>query len=76
MEEIETEEEPEVEVELTSRSDYISCAFNAIQAVDCLNDMTSEDAKRKKRIIRKSIKIIDTIIAEMYDELFEEDEDL
>jgi len=38
--------------------------------------MTSEDAKRKKRIIRKSIKIIDTIIAEMYDELFEEDADL
>ena len=79
MEDLTTKEDPEeleeAEVETTSRSEYIECAVNTINAVDSLNEMTNEDSKRKKRIIRKSIKIIDSLISEMYDELFEEDEE-
>jgi hypothetical protein len=70
------EEEQEIEVETTTRSEYIDCAVNSIGAVESLNDMTNEDSKRKRRIIRKSLRIIDFLISEMYDELFEEDEDL
>jgi hypothetical protein len=73
-----TEEKPieeEIEVEFTSRAEYIASCYNAIAAVDCVNEMTNEDAKRKRRIIRKSVKIIDSLISEMYDELFEEDEE-
>jgi hypothetical protein len=37
--------------------------------------MTKEDAKRIKRIMRKSLMIIDDCITEMYDELFEKNEE-
>lgn len=56
-----TEEKPieeEIEVEFTSRSEYIASCYNAIAALDCVNEMTNEDAKRKRRIIRKSVKIL------------------
>jgi hypothetical protein len=79
MEDLTTEENEEdfveAEIEFTSRGEYIAAAYNAIAAVEGLNDMTMEDNKRKKRIMRKSVKIIDSIISEMYDELFEEDEE-
>jgi hypothetical protein len=82
-EDLTTAEEPEeeitewAEVEMTSRSEYIAAAYNAIAAVDDLDIglMSNEDAKRKKRIMRKSLRIIDYVMCEMYDELFEEDEE-
>ena len=76
-EQIEQEEVPEVDVEYTTRSDYIGCAYYAISAVEGLDTgiMTKEDAKRIKRILRKSLRIIDDCINEMHDELFEDDED-
>ena len=76
-EEVEKEEIPEIDVEYTTRTDYISCAYYAISAVEGLDTgiMTKEDAKRIKRIMRKSLRIIDDCINEMHDELFEDDED-
>jgi len=72
----ETELSSEIlDVEYTTRTDYISCAFYAISSVEGLDTgiMTKEDAKRIKRIMRKSLRIIDDCINEMHDELFEED---
>lgn len=65
----------EVEVEYTTRSDYISAAYFAISSVEGIDTqiMSKEDAKRIKRIIRKSIMIIDDCITEMYNELYEDD---
>jgi len=74
---LEVELEDEIEVETTTRSDYITAAYFAISSVESMDTqiMTREDSKRIKRIIRKSIKIIDDCIGEMHDELFEEDEE-
>ena len=76
-EEVEKEEIHEIDIEYTTRTDYISCAYYAISAVEGLDTgiMTKEDAKRIKRIMRKSLRIIDDCINEMHDELFEDDED-
>ena len=65
----------EVEVEYTTRGDYISAAYFAISSVEGIDTqiMSKEDAKRIKRIIRKSIMIIDDCITEMYNELYEDD---
>lgn len=69
--------EQEIEVEYTTRSEYIAAAYSAISAVEGMDTqiMSKEDAKRVKRIIRKSLMIIDDCITEMYDELYEKDED-
>jgi len=74
---LEEELEEEIEVETTTRSDYITAAYFAISSVEGMDTqiMSREDSKRIKRIIRKSIKIIDDCIGEMHDELFEEDEE-
>ena len=71
------EEVGEIEIEYTSRAEYISSAHSAISAVEGMDTqiMSKEDAKRIKRIIRKSLMIIDDCITEMYDELYEKDED-
>lgn len=67
----------EIELEYTTRSDYISAAYFAISSVEGIDTqiMSKEDAKRIKRIIRKSIMIIDDCIGEMYNELYEDDTD-
>jgi len=74
---LEVELEDEIEVETTTRSDYITAAYFAISSVEGMDTqiMSREDSKRIKRIIRKSIKIIDDCISEMHDELFEDEED-
>ena len=71
-------ESQEIDLEYTTRSDYITCAYFAISSVEGLDTamMTKEDAKRIKRILKKSLLIIDDCITEMYNELYEdEDED-
>lgn len=67
----------EIDVEYTTRVDYISAAFYSISAVEGIDllMMSKEDAKKIKRILKKSVRIIDSCISEMYDELFEEDEE-
>jgi hypothetical protein len=62
------------EFESTSRSEYVICAANALQAIDGIDEMVQTEAGRNriKRIRFKSVKIIDNIINELYDELFED----
>lgn len=64
-------------VGFTSASDYISSAYFSLSAVDDIDTaiISKEDEKRIKRIKRKAIKIIDICLSEMYDELFENDDD-
>lgn len=65
-----------VDVELTTREEYIACAYNAMNAADTYNAITKIDADRVKRIKRKCLRIIDEMVGEMYSELFsDEDED-
>lgn len=67
----------EIDVEYTTRLDYISAAFYSISSVEGIDLLmiSKEDAKKIKRILKKSVRIIDSCISEMYDELFEEDEE-
>lgn len=62
------------EFESTSRGEYVMCAANALQAIDGIDEMVQTEAGRNriKRIRFKSVKIIDNIINELYDELFED----
>ena len=70
--------EDAIEFETTSRSEYISSAYYAIAAVSEIDTelMQPRDKKRKKKIIRKSLRIIDNIISELYGELLEAEDDL
>lgn len=75
-EQLEIEETPEDGIiEFTTREEYILCAVNCLNAVAETNTMTKADAERVKRVTRKCLKIIDHLCTEMYDELFDEDEE-
>lgn len=63
-------------VEFTTREEYILCAVNCLNAVAETNTMTKADAERVRRIMRKCLEIIDKLSSEMYDEIFEEDEEV
>ena len=67
-------EEEELEYEYTSRIEAIHCATSAISAASEMTIMTKLDEKRIQRIKRKSLRIIDKCISEIYDELFYEEE--
>lgn len=75
--EAETEVLEEGIVEFTTAGEYINSAYFALSAVEDIDTaiISKEDEKRIKRIKRKSLKIIDICITEMYDELFENDEE-
>ena len=63
-------------LEFTTREEYITCACNALSTVECINAMTAADEARVKRIVKKCLRILDSMVGEMYEELFEaEDED-
>ena len=64
-----------IEFETTSRSEYISSAYYAIAAVSEIDTelMGPEDKKRKKEIVRKSLRIIDNIISELDGELYDDE---
>lgn len=64
------------EVEFTTREEYFTSCSTLIQIADMINPMTSEDSILKKNILRRCYKIIDVMSAEMYDELFEDREEL
>jgi len=70
-------EEIEGIIEFTTREEYISGAYYSISAVDGMDEllMSKEDARRIRRIRRKCLRIIDECVNEMFDELFESDED-
>ena len=69
-----TNEGEEFEYEFTSRIEAIHCATSAISAASEMTIMTKLDEKRIQRIKRKSLRIIDKCIGEIYDELFYEEE--
>ena len=60
-------------VEFTTREEYISCAVNCYNVVSEMNVLTNEDRELQQRVTRKSLKIIDTMCTEMYDELFDDE---
>lgn len=67
----------EVEVEFTTREEYIGCAFNALSAVSDMDTglMNKIDQNRVKRIRRMCLRILDECVKEMHDELFENEEE-
>lgn len=69
------EEEMEMVVEYTHAIEYIQAAYFALSSVDDMDVaiMNKSDEQRIKRIRRKSIRIIDECLNEMYSELFEDD---
>lgn len=69
--------EESLDFEYTTRTDYISCAYYAIAAIDGIDLLllTKEEGRKLKKIVKKSIRIIDSCISEMHDELFETEED-
>lgn len=73
----EESEELQGEIVFTTTAEYIQGASVALATVSELDPMVMNkaDELRIKRIKRKAIKIIDICISEMYDELFEGDED-
>lgn len=73
----EQEEEMEMVMEYTSTIEYIQAAYFALCSVDEMDVaiMNKSDEQRVKRIRRKSIKIIDECLNDIYDELFDADEE-
>lgn len=69
--------EENFEFEYTTRMDYVSCAYYSISAVEGIDLLllTKDEARKIKKIIKKSIRIIESCISEMHDELFEDEED-
>jgi hypothetical protein len=70
-------EEEEGVVEFTNNSDYISASTNCLYVLNDIDVLllSKEDEKRVKRIRRKALKIMDICLSEMYDELFDGDEE-
>ena len=70
-------ESAEVEVEFTTREEYIGCAYSSIVAVSDMDSglMNKTDQARIKRIRRMCLRILDECVKEMHDELFETDEE-
>jgi hypothetical protein len=72
----EDDEDLEFDVEFTTREEYFTSCATLIQIADMINPMTSEESILKKNILRRCYKIIDVMSAEMYDELFEDREEI
>jgi hypothetical protein len=71
------EEISEFEFATTTASEYIAASFYALEAVDGMDTaiMSKEDERRINRIKRKSLRIIDQCISDLYDEIFDEEEE-
>jgi hypothetical protein len=69
--------EESFEFEYTTRMDYVSCAYYSISAVEGIDLLllTKDEARKIKKIIKKSIRIIESCISEMHYELFEDEEE-
>lgn len=76
-EETQQSEPVEIEVEFTTREEYIGCAFNAIMAVSDMDYglLNKTGQARIKRIRRMCLRILDECVKEMHDELFENEEE-
>ena len=73
--------EEEAVGEFTTREEYVMLSCKAIETIVALKAdmddklMSKQDQTRIKRIIRKSLAVIDECTNEMYSELFEKDEE-
>lgn len=63
-------EDTQVEVEYTTREDYIRCACDSLNAADNYNALTQEENQIIKRIKWRCLLILDELVQEMHDELF------
>jgi len=77
IEEEPVEEEVEGIVEFTTCAEYISSAYFSLSAVEEIDTaiLSKQDEMRIKRIKRKAIKIIDSCIGDLYNELFDDESD-
>lgn len=67
--------ETDMLVEFTSTPEYLASCFYAISAVEELDATMYNAQALKKRVMKRCLRIIDTCVKEMYDELFEEEQD-
>lgn len=65
--------EQEIEVEYTTREDYIAGAYQCLIATEGFNSMTKQQQELIKNIQNKSLLILNLCIDEMYNELFDEE---
>lgn len=70
------EEEMDIEVEFTTRQEYFESCHTLLTIMDFMNPMTQEETNIKANIKRRCFKILDVMSAEMYDELFEDREEI
>ena len=71
----EAQQPEEYEFEGTTREETIAACYNCIAAVEALTPLTKTDTNRIERIRRRCLRILDYYSKEMYDEIFEEEED-
>lgn len=69
-----TDENQEFEIDYTSEAEYLNALCNVLDVIDKVDTMTKEADNQKKRIIRKSLAVMDKIIGNIYDGYFEGDE--
>lgn len=62
-------------LEFTTREEYITCACNALNSTESIDAMTAADKARLNRIRRKCLLILDSMVGEMYDELFDQEKE-
>jgi hypothetical protein len=70
------DEEMDFEGEFTTREEYINTCSTLLGTIEMMNPMTKEETAIKKNIIKRCYKILDVMSAEMYDELFEDREEV
>lgn len=70
-------DEAELEIEYTTREEYIGCAYSAMLAVSDIDTglLNKVEQNRVRRIRRMCLRILDDCVKEMHDELFETEED-
>ena len=66
----------EEEETLPTKEEYLSSCATLIQIADMMNPMTKEEKELKKNILRRSYKIIDEVSSRMYDEWFDDREEI
>lgn len=64
-------------VEFTTNQDYITCASMAWQMVDEIDTaiLNKTDERRVKRMKRQALRIVSVCLNEMYEELFDDNND-
>ena len=67
----------EAEFETTSHSELISCSYYAICSVSDLDTamMSKAESAMVKRIIKRSLRLIDSCIKDLYEVEFDQDEE-